>query len=82
MQDLVEGVNEKGFADAELLFDGNYNCTAGGRAGGAIVEAVEGREVDVACLSQLPMYLECGRPCPKGAVLVGGLCPFGNVTRC
>ncbi|KAL8847633.1 MAG: hypothetical protein Q9221_007321 [Calogaya cf. arnoldii] len=84
VKDLVEGVNEGGFADPELLFDGNYNCTAGGRAGRAIVDVkgAEGRPIDVSCLSQLPMYLVCGTPCPEGAVRVEGLCPFGNVTNC
>ncbi|KAI4105884.1 MAG: hypothetical protein LQ339_003202 [Xanthoria mediterranea] len=82
VNDLVLGVNEGGFADPEVLFDGNYNCTKAGKAGGAIVRVREGEEVEVGCLSQLPMYLECGMRCPEGAVRVQGLCPFGNVTRC
>ena len=84
VNDLVVGVNEGGFADPEVLFDGNFNCTRAGRAGGAIVKVMEkvGEEVQVGCLSQLPMYLECGMRCPDGAVRVEGLCPFGNVTRC
>ncbi len=80
----MQGVNEGGFADPEVLFDGNFNCTRAGRAGGAIVRVRKegGEEVQVGCLSQLPMYLECGMRCPEGAVRVEGLCPFGNVTRC
>ncbi|KAI4285305.1 MAG: hypothetical protein L6R35_004685 [Caloplaca aegaea] len=66
-----------GLADPQLLFDGNYNCTWAGWAGGSIVNrvGVVGGG-DVACLSQLPMYLEKGTPCPTD-VRVGGKCPFG-----
>ena len=108
--DFVKGVNEGGFADAGILFDGAYNCTRDGRAGGRIVEVVGGMEgqgkeggmiegrgevaeterngngkgqvMDVACLSQLPMYLRCGAPCPVGAKPVQGKCPFGNWENC
>ncbi|KAL8757249.1 MAG: hypothetical protein Q9199_002357 [Rusavskia elegans] len=45
-----------GWADAQLLFDGNYNCTAAGNAGGAIVnEKPDNGGIDVSCVSQLPM---------------------------
>ena len=83
--DFVKGVNEGGFADAGVLFDGAYNCTRDGRAGGRIVEVGGGNgkwEMDVACLSQLPMYLRCGAPCPVGAKPVQGKCPFGNWENC
>ena len=44
------------WADAQLLFDGNYNCTAAGNAGGAIVnEKPNDGGIDVSCVSQLPM---------------------------
>lgn len=66
-----------GLADPQLLFDGSYNCTAAGWAGGNIVNRVgEVGGGDVACLSQLPMYLEKETACPTD-VLVGGICPFG-----
>ncbi|KAL9020084.1 MAG: hypothetical protein Q9185_002698 [Variospora sp. 1 TL-2023] len=76
LRTLLDGVN-RGLADPQLLFDGNYNCTAAGWAGRSIVNrvGVVGGG-DVACLSQLPMYLEKGTPCPTN-VRVGGECPFG-----
>ena len=44
------------WADAQLLFDGNYNCTAAGYAGGAIVNEKPNNEgLDISCVSQLPM---------------------------
>ncbi|KAL8806434.1 MAG: hypothetical protein Q9182_001349 [Xanthomendoza sp. 2 TL-2023] len=76
---LVEHLNDGAWADREVLFDGNFNCTSGGQAGREIV----GGKVDVVgCLSQLPMYLDCGGECPAGAVLVGGKCPFGRWRKC
>ncbi|KAI4166463.1 MAG: hypothetical protein LQ348_007806, partial [Seirophora lacunosa] len=78
LRTLLDNVLYRGWADPQLLFDGNYNCTAAGWAGAGIVNRV-GDEVgggDVSCLSQLPMYLERGTPCPTD-VLVGGRCPFG-----
>ena len=88
-ESLMDGVNIYRFADVELLFDGAYNCTRQGRAGTAIVDvagvngtAAGGGGVDVSCLSQLPMYLDCGTPCPEGAVFMEGKCPFGNSRRC
>lgn len=45
-----------GWADAQLLFYGNYNCTAVGNAGGAIFnEKPNNGGIDVSCVSQLPM---------------------------
>lgn len=60
-----------------LLFDGAYNCTLEGRAGGAAVFVDADGAVDVDCLSSLPIYLSKGSSCPPGAVEVGGKCPFG-----
>ncbi|KAL8660440.1 MAG: hypothetical protein Q9168_008442 [Polycauliona sp. 1 TL-2023] len=82
VNDLVNGINRNGFASAEILFDGNYNCTRDGRAGGRIVDVVPGEEVGISCLSQLPMYLPCGKPCPEGSVWVDGKCPFGHWENC
>ncbi|KAL8730090.1 MAG: hypothetical protein Q9166_004289 [cf. Caloplaca sp. 2 TL-2023] len=79
--DLMGHINEDGFADPELLFDGNYNCTAEGKAGQAIVNTNEDNSIDVSCVSQLPMYLDCGTACPT-TTLVGGICPFGNWRKC
>lgn len=82
MAELVQNLNKGNWVDRELLFDGNYNCTLAGRAGREIVAFGNEGRVDVGCLSQLPMYFDCGTPCPDGAVLVGGVCPFGNWKRC
>ncbi|KAL9581255.1 MAG: hypothetical protein Q9203_005971 [Teloschistes exilis] len=78
---LMGKVTDSGWADAELFFDGNFNCTAKGNAGGRIVFVGDSGVVDASCISQLPMYLECGTKCPTD-VLVEGKCPFGFDRRC
>ena len=78
---LMQHVGQDSWADAQLLFDGSYNCTAAGLAGGKIVNAGANGTVDVGCVSQLPMYLECGTPCPP-STQVGGICPFGYTKKC
>ena len=60
-----------------VLFDGAYNCTLEGKAGGSAVNLKADNSLDVACLSTLPIYLSKGSSCPAGAVQVGGKCPFG-----
>ena len=60
-----------------VLFDGAYNCTLEGKAGGSSVNINTDDSLDVACLSSLPIYLSKGSSCPAGAVQVGGKCPFG-----
>ena len=60
-----------------VLFDGAYNCTLEGKAGGSSVDINSDGSLDVACLSSLPIYLSKGSPCPDGAVQVDGKCPFG-----
>ena len=84
LQNLIGSVTEDGWANAELLFDGSYNCTFSGRAGQQIVtaNATQPSGLDLSCVGQLPIYLACGTPCPDGAVLVGGKCPFGNYVPC
>ena len=61
--------------DLPVLFDGAYNCTFAGQAGGAVVSLEADSSLDMACLSVLPMYVKSG--CPAGAVRVKGKCPFG-----
>lgn len=78
---LMGHIENDNFADPQLLFDGNYNCTAEGKAGGFVVNPGPNGTVDVSCVSQLPMYLECGTPCPP-STQVGGKCPFGYTRRC
>ena len=60
-----------------VLFDGAYNCTFEGRAGGSAVNFTADGLLDVACLSSLPIYLKTDASCPAGAVKVDGKCPFG-----
>lgn len=62
--------------DLPVLFDGAYNCTLAGRAGGSVVSLNPDGSLDMACLSLLPMYVGKGG-CPAGAVWVDGKCPFG-----
>ena len=83
-QDLVTSITDDGWADMEFLFDGSYNCTFNGRAGREIVAVDDSKEggLDLSCIGQLPIYLECGTECPEGAVLVGGQCPFGRYRQC
>ena len=60
-----------------VLFDGAYNCTLEGKAGGSVVSINADGSLDMACLSSLPIYLSKGSSCPGDAVQVGGKCPFG-----
>ena len=62
-----------------VLFDGAYNCTLEGKAGGSAVNFTADGSLDVACLSSLPIYLENRASCPAGAVKVDGNCPFGFI---
>lgn len=68
---------ESSAAYMPVLFDGSYNCTLAGKAGGASINVNDDGSLNVACLSALPIYLDDGTPCPDGAVQVGGKCPFG-----
>ena len=62
--------------DLPVLFDGAYNCTLAGQAGGSVVSLKADGSLNMACLSVLPMYV--GKSgCPDGAVWVDGKCPFG-----
>ena len=60
-----------------VLFDGAYNCTFEGKAGGPAMNLKADNSLDIACLSSLPIYLAKHSSCPAGAVQVGGKCPFG-----
>ena len=62
--------------DLPVLFDGAYNCTFAGQAGGSVVSLKADGSLNMACLSVLPIYVgKAG--CPDGAVWVDGKCPFG-----
>ena len=74
---LLELIEASSDVYMPVLFDGAYNCTLEGKAGGSSVVFNEDGSLDVACLSNLPIYLAKGSECPAGAVEVGGKCPFG-----
>ncbi|KAL8869882.1 MAG: hypothetical protein Q9174_003936 [Haloplaca sp. 1 TL-2023] len=84
LQNLIMFVVDYAWAEPEFLFDGSYNCTLSGRAGQQIVvaDATKPSGLDLSCVGQVPIYLDCGKPCPEGAVFVGGKCPFGNYVPC
>lgn len=52
---LADHILNDGWGDAQLLFDGSYNCTAAGNAGAAIVNEKPDGGIDFSCVSQLPM---------------------------
>ena len=81
--DLLTRIVTDNWLSLDLLFDGSYNCTAAGRAGGSVLQFDYDGTPDVSCLSQLPIYLSCNpkAECPTKE-LVDGKCPFGYDGRC
>ena len=73
--DTLSLINEWSDVDLPTLFDGAYNCTFAGQAGGSVVSLAADNTLNMACLSALPMYVR--DTCPDGAVYVDGKCPFG-----
>ena len=80
---LLNQTAEAGWASLPLLFDGAYNCTAAGLAGGNVLQFEFDGTLVFSCLSQLPIYLTCNpkAACPTN-VLVDGKCPFGYDGKC
>ncbi|KAL6721039.1 hypothetical protein ACLMJK_000139 [Lecanora helva] len=74
---LLEYIETRSVAYMPVLFDGAYNCTLEGKAGGSAIGVNGDGTLDIACLSAVPIYLSKGSPCPQGAVFVDGKCPFG-----
>lgn len=75
MSSLITRVQGTLKADLPTLFDGAYNCTFAGQAGGSVVSLQADSSLNVACLSVLPIYVKGN--CPEGATQVNGKCPFG-----
>ncbi|KAL8693084.1 MAG: hypothetical protein Q9218_002008 [Villophora microphyllina] len=75
--DMIDTILNYSWAPLEVLFDGGYNCTAEGRAGSSAVNFNFDGTLDLACVSQLPIYLNCGDMCPTA--LVNNTCLFGDV---
>lgn len=74
---MVQTINQYGWAPLDVLFDGGFNCTAEGRAGSSAVNINYDGTLDLACVSQLPMYILCATMCPTA--LVNNTCLFGDV---
>ena len=66
------------WAPLNVLFDGAFNCTAEGHAGTSNINFNYDGTLNVACISQLPMYTGCGAPCP--APLINNTCMFGDIS--
>lgn len=62
--------------DLPVLFDGAYNCTFAGLAGGSVMNLKADNSLNLACMSVLPIYIS--GDCPEGATFVDGKCPFGH----
>ncbi|KAL9013094.1 MAG: hypothetical protein Q9173_002193 [Seirophora scorigena] len=75
--DMIKTINAYRWAPLDILFDGAFNCTAGGLAGSSAVTFNFDGRLDLACISQLPMYTACGAMCP--VALIRGECPFADV---
>ncbi|KAL8648231.1 MAG: hypothetical protein Q9210_005108 [Variospora velana] len=72
--EMIEKINYYRWAPLDIVFDGAFNCTAGGYAGSSAVTFNFDGTLDLACVSQLPMYTYCGEMCPTA--LVNETCPF------
>ncbi|KAL8702501.1 MAG: hypothetical protein Q9201_004316, partial [Fulgogasparrea decipioides] len=75
--EMIDTILSYGWAPLNVLFDGGYNCTAEGRAGSSAVNFNFDGKLDLACVSQLPIYLQCGDMCPTP--LKNNTCDFGDV---
>ena len=73
---LTELIVNNKWAPLNVLFDGGFNCTASGKAGSSDVQFNFDGTLDIACISQLPIYISCDEACPSP--YVNGSCPFGN----
>lgn len=75
--DMISTILNYGWAPLSVLFDGGFNCTAEGRAGSSAVNFNFDGTLDLACVSQLPMYTNCGDMCPT--TQPNGTCFFGDI---
>ncbi len=77
---LLQDTVDNNWAILQVLFDGSYNCTGRGLFGNSIVNFNWDGTLDIACISQLPIELPCGIPCP--VALVNNQCPFLEGPHC
>ena len=75
--EMFQFIQYYGWAPFSVLFDGGYNCTAEGRAGSSSVNFNFDGTLDLACVSQLPIYRYCGTMCP--VAMINDTCPFGDI---
>jgi len=81
-QDLKGQLESQGWANMLELFDGSFNCTNRGWTGQSdLLHIGFDGTLDTSCISQLPLLVPCGAPCPV-ALSDGGKCPFGNNRDC
>ena len=67
------------WAPLNVLFDGAFNCTAEGHAGTNNINFNYDGTLNVACISQLPIYTGCESQGTCPSPLINGTCPFGNL---
>ncbi|KAL8759047.1 MAG: hypothetical protein Q9184_003736 [Pyrenodesmia sp. 2 TL-2023] len=69
------------WANLPLLFDGAFNCTAlGQRDNQELVHVNYDGTLDISCLSQLPILIQCGVDCPQTDPKDGS-CHFQQVDK-
>lgn len=77
--EMTQALVNNQWAPLNILFDGAFNCTAEGNAGTNNINFNFDGSLNVACISQLPMFAGCkvyNSKCP--APLLNGTCPFDN----
>ncbi|KAL8970640.1 MAG: hypothetical protein Q9197_003707 [Variospora fuerteventurae] len=77
--EMVEKIYTYDWAPLDIIFDGAFNCTAGGYAGSSAVTFNFDGTLDLACISQLPIYIGCGEMCP--VALINETCPFKDQSQ-
>lgn len=78
---VLDQIKAKGWANLPLLFDGAYNCTANGQLNNPqLVHVNYDGTLDVSCISQFPIQIPCGTPCPQAAQ--DESCPFPFSADC
>ncbi|KAL8706127.1 MAG: hypothetical protein Q9201_000829 [Fulgogasparrea decipioides] len=72
---VLDQIKSKGWANLPLLFDGAYNCTVHAQLNNPqLVHINFDGTLDASCISQFPIQIPCGTPCPQTAQ--DGSCPF------
>lgn len=78
---ILDQIKTAGWANMPLLFDGAYNCTAQGQLDNPqLVHVNFDGTLDASCLSQFPIQIACGAPCPQTGP--DGACHFPYKDDC